>query len=315
MSRLTHSLNNTKQARFVLVTRKTRMQELITRFNTWPQAKFYLEHAQADVQDYLDEHDVYQQKVHQTEGILNTFGRMQNLDRSFLPNYQFSPQGIVVVIGQDGLVANTLKYLNGQPVIGVNPDPARWDGKLLPFTVDSLKTALLAVIANEVTAKNIAFAEAKTNDGQSLLAVNDLFIGPKTHTSVRYKINWNGQQEVQSSSGIIVSTGFGSTGWLSSVLAGAFGITSAEQTMLKYGFDWDAQKLMFAVREPFKSQTTGTNVVFGAVTKDKPLSIESYMPENGVIFSDGIESDFIEFNSGSVLRVGISKIKGALVLN
>lgn len=33
-------------------------------------------------------------------------------------------QDIVVVIGQDGLVANTLKYLDGQPVIAINPDPA-----------------------------------------------------------------------------------------------------------------------------------------------------------------------------------------------
>lgn len=301
------------KSRFVLVTRQTRMQELIIRFNSWPQAKFYLEHSQSEVQDYLDEHDLYIQKVSQTEAILNGLGRVQKLERGFLANYQFSPQDIVVVVGQDGLVANTLKYLDGQPIIGINPDPQRWDGKLLKFNVDNFKPALLALLANELTVKNITFAEAKTNDGQTMLAVNDLFIGPKTHSSACYSLSWAGQTEQQSSSGIIVSTGFGSTGWLSSVLAGAFGITSAEQTSLKNGFNWQAKKLLFAVREPFVSQTSSANIVFGAVTDSKPLVLESYMPEKGVIFSDGIEEDFIAFNAGTVLTVGVSNKQGRLV--
>ena len=301
------------KSRFVLVTRQTRMQALITRFNSWPQAKFYLEHSQSEVQDYLDEHDLYIERVSQVEVILNGLGRVQKLERGFLANYQFSPQDIVVVIGQDGLVANTLKYLDGQQVIGINPDPMRWDGKLLKFNVDNFKPAVVALLANELTVKNITFAEAKTKDGQTMLAINDLFIGPKTHSSARYNLSWNGKSEQQSSSGIIVSTGFGSTGWLSSVLAGAFGITSAEQTSLKNGFDWQDQKLLFAVREPFVSQTTSANIVFGAVTDSKPLVLESYMPENGVIFSDGIEEDFITFNAGTVLTVGLSKRQGHLV--
>ncbi|MEI9866324.1 MAG: hypothetical protein WDN00_17560 [Limisphaerales bacterium] len=45
------------------------------------------------------------------------------VDRSFLPNFVFAPEDTVVTLGQDGLVANTLKYLDGQPVVGVNPDP------------------------------------------------------------------------------------------------------------------------------------------------------------------------------------------------
>lgn len=111
------------QYRFVLVTRKTRLQELVARFNTWPQARFYLEHNDADVQDYLNEHDLYQQRLREAERVLRGFGRFQQLERSLLPNYQFTPSDIVVVIGQDGLVANTLKYLQGQPLIAINPDP------------------------------------------------------------------------------------------------------------------------------------------------------------------------------------------------
>ena len=306
-------MSQRSQRRFVVISRKTRLQELVERFNTWPQAKFYLEHNQTDAKDYLDEHDLYQRQLSDVERYLKERGRFQLLERSFLPNYQFSPTDIVVVIGQDGLVANTLKYLSGQPVIAINPDPDRWDGKLLPFQVNDLADVVPEVDAGSAPIKSVTFAEASTNDGQRMLAVNDLFIGPKSHTSARYKLSWDGKAESQSSSGIIVSTGMGSTGWFQSVLAGAMGVTGRNNHPLSNGFAWDENRLQFAVREPFPSQTTGVDLIFGDISRNKQLTLESYMPENGVIFSDGIEQDFIAFNSGTILMVGIAKHQGALV--
>jgi NAD kinase len=308
-------VNSAVQPRFILVTRKTRLEELVERFNTWPQARFYLEHNQVDASDYLDEHDTYRRQVAIAEGILKQQGRLQCLERSYLPNYHFNTDDVVVVIGQDGLVANTLKYLRGQPVIAINPDPGRWDGRLLPFQVDDLREVLIATLEKRMPSKQITLAEASLSDGQCLLAVNDLFIGPKTHTSARYTLNWRGHKEEQSSSGIIVSTGFGSTGWFQSVLAGAIGVTGQANHPMAQGFDWSADRLQFTVREPFPSKTTGVNLVFGEVTSRAPLKLESLMPENGVIFSDGIESDFLAFNSGSVVSIALGGIKGVLVVN
>ena len=305
---------NTHGHRFVLVTRKTRLQELIERFNTWPQAKFYLEHSNADVSDYLAEHDLYQKSLDEAQRTLKPLGRLQTIERSFLPNYQFSTDDIVVIIGQDGLVANALKYLDANPVIAINPDPLRWDGKLLPFSLGNLKDVALKTMADTADSKTITFVEARTNDGQVMLGVNDLFIGPKTHTSARYNIHWNGQSESHSSSGIIISTGFGSTGWFQSVLAGAMGVTGVEQHNLVNGFGWDTESVQFAVREPFPSNTTGTEIVFGSIDHGMPLSLESLMPENGVMFSDGIQNDFIDFNSGCTIEVGISKRVGKLIV-
>jgi len=306
-------MSQRSQVRYVVISRKTRLQELVERFNTWPQAKFYLEHNQVDVQDYLDEHDLYQQQLSYVERSLKERGRFQLLERTFLPNYQFSPTDIVIVVGQDGLVANTLKYLTEQPVIAVNPDPSRWDGKLLPFEVRDLIDVVKQVEAGRAIIKPITFAEATTNDGQRMLAVNDLFIGPKSHTSARYQLSWGGKSESQSSSGIIVSTGMGSSGWFQSILAGALGVTGSKSHSLMDGFSWDDRRLQFAVREPFPSQTTGVNLVFGEIRKDNSLTLESLMPENGVIFSDGVEQDFIPFNSGCLLSIGLAKHQGALV--
>ena len=146
-------------------------------------------------------------------------------------------------------------------------------------------------------------AEVRLNDGQTLCAVNDFFIGQKTHVSARYRISHNGKGEDQSSSGIIVSTGLGSTGWFASVLTGAAAVVNSfaatKMKMESKGkFGWSSDYLYFSVREPFPSKTSGTSLVCGKITKSSPLVVLSQMSGNGVIFSDGIESDFLPFNSG-----------------
>ena len=213
--------------KIILVKRRSRLDELIVRFNSIAQARFYIEHLGADFSDYQHEHEEYAAAVAAATGILQQIGRVQVLDRRYVPNFIFGPEDIVVAIGQDGLVANTLKYLNAQPLLGVNPAPKRWDGVLLPFRVNDLKKVVPEVAAGRRKRKQVSMAEARLKDGQTLFAVNDLFVGQKTHVSARYQISYAGASEAHSSSGIIISTGLGSTGWLKSIVAGAAGITQS----------------------------------------------------------------------------------------
>ncbi|MCL2178096.1 MAG: sugar kinase [Proteobacteria bacterium] len=301
--------------KLVLVKRKTRLEELIARFNTVEQARFYVEHLGSDFGDYQKEDTTYKQALRTVEDILSEMGRVQLVSREHVPNFMFGPQDIVIAVGQDGLVANTLKYLDGQPLIGVNPDPSRWDGMLLPFKAKDLRTLLPDVFANRRPISEVSMAKSTLNDGQIMYAVNDLFIGQKTHISARYHIQYAQEGEHQSSSGIIVSTGLGASGWLKSVVAGAAGIMGVEKISIPTGQRaWGVDYLQFSVREPFPSRTTGANIVFGHIRADKPMRITSYMPENGVIFSDGMESDFLEFRSGVVAEVAVAEKRGRLVL-
>ena len=105
------------ERKIILVVRRTRLDDLIARFNTLAQAQFYVEHLGADFSDYLQEHETYKKAVKTAESLLRKFGRIQVLDRDFLPNFIFAEEDTVVVLGQDGLVANTAKYLNGQYII------------------------------------------------------------------------------------------------------------------------------------------------------------------------------------------------------
>ncbi len=313
--------------KIILIKRKTRLEDLIARYNTIEQARFYIEHLGSDFSDYIREDEQYRKSLAQALGTLEALGHVQLVDREFVPNFIFGANDLVVVLGQDGLVANTLKYLDRQMLIGVNPDPGRWDGILLPFSVSDLRLIVQDVFKGQRPVKEVSMAKAALNDGQVLYAVNDLFIGQRTHVSSRYHIKLGNRGEYQSSSGIIVSTGLGSTGWLKSVLAGAAGIMNGlfdnnpaqSGTKHEYSrmeekrFGWDIDYLYFSVREPFPSRTTQAGMVFGKVAPGVPLKILSQMPENGVIFSDGIESDCLQFNSGIEAEISIAEKKGYLV--
>ena len=77
---------------------------------------------------------------------------------------------------------------------------------------------------------------------------------------------------------------------------------------------WENSHLVFVVREPFVSRHSKANIVAGMLEPGKELILESLMPSGGVIFSDGIESDFISFNSGSIAKVGPAKRSARVVV-
>ena len=309
----------TDDRKIVLIVRATRLGELVARFNTVQQAKFYIEHLGADFGDYLEEQRHYSAATEEVEAVLRALARLQRVDRQYLSNFIFGADDIVVVLGQDGLVANTLKYLDGQHVLGVNPDPKRWDGVLLPFKPADLAKIVREEIAHRRPVKRVTMAKAQLNTGAVLYAENDLFIGPRSHISARYALKVGKREEHQSSSGIIVSTGMGSTGWLKSLYAGwagaavSFGVKPPERA-LNAAFPWDADFLHYFVREPFPSRITGASLVAGRIPQQAPISIVSEMAENGVIFSDGIENDFLEFNAGTQATIGVAERQGFLVI-
>jgi NAD kinase len=305
------------ERKVVLVTRHTRLDELLVRHQSLAQARYVIERLGGDFGDYQREHETYVEARQTILAVLGTHGRYQSIDRALVPNFVFAPDDLVLALGQDGLVANTLKYLDGQPLAGINPDPGRYDGVLLPFQPVDLKRHFPELLTDHRPVRSVTMAEARLSDGQRLRAVNDLFIGPRSHTSARYEISLGTRSEVQSSSGLIVSTGLGSTAWIRSVVTGSMAVASALGTPVKAQYPslaWDAPELRFAVREPFPSRTTQASLVFGTVDAKSPLKLRSLMAGQGVIFSDGIESDFLEFNAGVEAHIAISERIGHLVI-
>ncbi len=307
--------------RVVIVVQETQLDALVARFGTVAQAKFYIEHGSQDKSQKFDTlqqaHDIYYHALERVKkavpaGIKSTLLKLQ-----FVPQYSFAIRDLVLVLGRDGLVSNTAKYLDKQPILALNPNPQLYDGALLPFTAKHVSKVINTIFEGKGQIQPVSLAQANLSDGQKLTAFNDFYIGANSHVSARYTLQFGKQQEKQSSSGLIVSTGVGSTGWLRSVYAGATGIVEALGGKVKPPkqggrLPWDSNVLVFAVREPFPSAVTGNKMVYGLITKDKPLVISSHMASNGVIFSDGIEQDFLAFNAGLTTTISLAKRKAQL---
>ncbi len=324
----------------IIVRNKTRLEQLTERFNTQDQAKFYITQSKQafnfqkaskspqkqetakiekpvdDFKMYDEEHRRFYQAFDSLQKDISKSLKYKVIQQEFLPNYIFSEKDIVVVIGQDGLVANTAKYVHNIPIIAVNPDQDRYDGALLPFNQFNVIQAIENVLTGNYPFDLVTMAEAELNDGQKLLAFNDFFIGPSAHSSARYQISLGNQSENHSSSGIIVSTGAGSTGWLSSLFNMANSIHHTFGNIQPMPFAPIAKtenKLVFIVREPFLSKTSQINITSGTLQEGDELILESHMPQNGIIFSDGIQNDFLGFNSGAIATIRIAKAKAKLV--
>ncbi len=307
--------------KIVVITRKTALEDLIYRLNSKAQARFYLEQNHISFSEYEQSDMQYHRAIQEVKRQLDGKLKMHILDRDLLPTYQFSEHDLVLTLGQDGLVINVAKYLTNQPILALNPDPERIDGILIPFVYTDAQHWLERTLQGRVKLKHISMAQTILNDGQTLYAVNDLFIGPRTHSSARYLLEYAGKREQQSSSGLIVSTGAGCTGWLRSITTGAWRITEyfcslddKPPTPEQLALGWDSDRLWFSVREPFVSKTSQARLVFGQIQRGQKLVLTSQMPDNGIIFSDGIETDYLNFNSGTIAEISLAARQAHLVV-
>lgn len=308
-----------RREKIVIVTRKTMLEDLIARFGTVGQARFYLEHAGQDFGAIEAAHERYHAVLDGVRSLVPPGVKLQIMDRAYLPQFTFGETDLVVTVGPDGLVVNTAKYLKDQPIVAVNSDPVRVEGVLLPFNARNLPQGISAAVFGEPRVRHVTMAESVLSDGQRLVAFNDFFIGANSHVSARYCLESEGKSEEQSSSGVLISTGAGSTGWLRSVYAGAARVVEALGGKVNPPPDggripWDAEQLIYVVREPWPSKSTGATLVYGVITKEQPLIITSQMADNGVIFSDGIEADFLGFNTGLTATIRIADRKAHLVM-
>ena len=294
--------------KIVVVTKKTQLEELIERYNTREQARFYIEHLGQNFDKYEAQHETYKNACAQLKAQLPRGVRSQWIERETLPMFGFGDDDTVVAIGPDGLVVNLAKYLRGQTVVAFNPDPRHIDGVLLPFRVEQAPLVWKRLARGELPIQNVTMARARTADGQQLLAVNDLFIGASSHVAARYQIGYRGRAEAQISSGVIVSTGAGSTGWRRSIVCGAAKLCGENSSETSYRFAPDAQKLAFCVREPFESLASGADIIAGEIAQGETLDLVSQMPQGGFIFGDGVVEDFIEWNAGVAVSVGVADV-------
>lgn len=291
--------------RVVLVHRRSEYEELLDRHATHGQAEFFLRSRGRDIADVVARHERIEAALKLVSDSLPDDLRQARVERDDLDRYLFAAEDIVVAVGQDGLVANVAKYLSGQPVVGVDPEPGRNAGVLVPFAPEGAASVIARVRAGRAARESRAMVEAALDDGQRLVALNDLYLGDPGHQSSRYTLTVPERgSERQSSSGIIVGTGTGSTGWSASI--------ASDRDLAAVLPPAGSATLSWFVREAWPSRATGTQLSFGDLDDGERLELVAES-DLLVVFGDGIERDRLPVGWGQRVSVGVSAHRLQLV--
>jgi NAD kinase len=283
--------------RVVLVHRRTEYDELVARHGSHGQAAFFLSTRGRDIAEVQARDEAQARAMRDVAAAVPPDWRRGEVERADLPRFLFAPEDVVVVVGQDGLVANVAKYLTGQPVVGVDPEPGRNPGVLVRHAPKDVGPLLRAVAADQAHLDALTMVRAVTDDGQELIALNEVYVGHASHQTARYTVAAPGAAaERQASSGLVVSTGTGATGWCSSIWrATGSALTLPAPT---------EPALAWFTREAWASPVTGVSVTEGRLAAD-PLVVT--VESNAlVVFGDGIEADRLTLGWGQRLEVAVA---------
>jgi len=291
--------------RVVLVHRRTELEELLARHGTRGQAAFYLRSRGRRIEDLEARQREQSAGIAEVSSAIPADWRRGLVERADLPRFLFSPEDIVVAVGQDGLVANLAKYLDGQPVIGIDPEPRRNPGVLVRHPPGACAGLLALAVRGGgggpgagAGIERLTMVTAEADDGQRLTGLNEIYLGQPTHQTARYTLRLpDGQVEAQASSGLIVSTGTGATGWCRSAW-----LERKSSLVLPAPAE---DRLAWFVREAWPSPATGTALTEGTLIAGQEMEVTAES-DRLVLFGDGIEADAIPLTWGQTARLRLA---------
>ena len=283
--------------RAVVVHRRTELDDLLGRHGTRQQAAFFLAGRGRTLDAVEARHDAQLAALAAASAAIPLDWRRGQVEREDLSRFVFGAEDIIVAVGQDGLVANVAKYLDGQTVVGVNPDPDRNPGVLVPHGPAEIGRVLPKAGAPHAQIQSRTMVHAELDDGQTLSALNEIYVGHPSHQSARYRISTHdGAVERHSSSGVLIGSGTGATGWCRSVWR-----ERASELVLPTPSE---HQLCWFVREAWPSPATETDHTEGLLEGRQELSIIA--ESDLVVFGDGIESDTLSLSWGQQVTVTVS---------
>ncbi len=203
----------------------------------------------------------------------------------------FDNVDLVITAGGDGTFIKAASFLNDTLIIGINSEPELSEGFLTSIHENEMHY-LKEMISGKYKIIERERAEVKINGNKIIdLALNDVYVGSKLqfHTS-RYIIELKDTKEEQRSSGVLVSTGSGSTAWYESAGGKPFHYTD--------------KKLKFLVREPYTQRIFRPEILTGEINEKEKINFESKRYDGGIISVDSFK--MYDFNLGDKAEIKMS---------
>lgn len=223
--------------------------------------------------------------------------------RSYMPysEYEdFRDKDLIISVGGDGTVLNSSQYIEDRtPMLTVRSD-SRSFGTLCEIDAKDFEMALEHIMEGEYDTQNWTRVEGRFGS-RRVFALNEVYVGARhSPTMARYELVYGGKTEAQMSSGVVISTGTGSTGWYANV-PGSDG-----------RFPRTSKSLRFIVRE--HNLAAGYSLTKGIIKHGQTLTVRSKMNVDGCISFDGdYGKRMFEFKRGSLLKVRAAPVPVRIV--
>lgn len=222
------------------------------------------------------------------------FCKRSNFDKG-----QIKKSNLVLSVGGDGTLLRAASKAKDKLILGINSNSKKSEGALCVVKSADLKVKLKRVIKGDFLVEN--FAKARVflkKSGKSYSALNEIYFGSafSYHTS-RYSLKFGKIKEEQKSSGVVISTGLGSTAWYRSIA--------------KESFDPKLKELRFVVRDPYQGKLSQVNLLRGKISGRKKLYLKPNMIKP-IVAIDSISE--IPLNSKDEVQVSISPEPARLII-
>ncbi|MCU0860393.1 MAG: NAD(+)/NADH kinase [Thermoplasmata archaeon] len=241
-------------------------------------------------------HDAHYESLDRIRRILTERGI--HFSRSYMPysEYEdFRGKDLIISVGGDGTVLNSSQYvMDRTPMLTVRSD-RKSAGVLCMVDAQDFERAIDRIIEDEFEVQDWTRVEGRFGS-RRLFALNEVFVGARHSPSMaRYEIAHDGRTESQMSSGVVITTGTGSTGWYANI-PGSGG-----------SFPRTAKELRFIVRE--HNLAGDYRLTEGTIEQGGSLTVRSKMNVDGCISFDGdYGKRMFEFKRGSLLRVKAARL-------
>jgi NAD+ kinase len=206
---------------------------------------------------------------------------------------------LVLTLGGDGTFLSTAHFIDNQLILGINDNPKRSEGYLTTATLKTLDKKLQQISKNKIKIKEYTREKVNIIKKDCCIitehALNETYFGNiNPHHPSNYKMIYKNKKESQRSSGVLITTGTGSTAWYKAM-------GGRKYSKVK-------NQLRFKTRELFSGRLYKSKTKKGKISSKEKLTLISKM-NHGILAIDSIrtyeihEQDKIEISIGKPLRV------------